>query len=240
MSEIKFFDKALTIKELNTIPVGQPIGLIYTDDFGIPANELINYVQSLGGISSLSISPLISFENKKTILKNYLSYGEYINSPTLFDTSLVLFKSYKKINEDVLESDFLTFSEIISLTIDFDDYFKKIDNFFSSLFYMIYFMCIKRLNDCTKAKEFYPTECISTESTPDFFKHLLKYQFLFDLYKLGIKDNPIYYTDLYDVHKDEINKLILSKDNYIGNFLMNLSTNKKLHDLFMKKKMKNQ
>lgn len=91
---------------MKTIPVGQPIGLIYTSDFGIPPADIINYVQSLGGITSLSISPLLPFKEKQTIIKNYLDYGEYINSPTLFNVCLTLFKSYKSVNEDVLESDF--------------------------------------------------------------------------------------------------------------------------------------
>lgn len=215
MPEIVFFDKVLTANDLKTIPVGQPIGLIYTSDFGIPSTDIINYVQSLGGITSLSISPLLPFKEKQTIIKNYLDYGEYINSPTLFNICLTLFKSHKNVNEDVLESDFLTFNEIIILTNEFKKELEVIDKFFSSLFYMIYFMSINKLDDCSKAKQFYPADFIKKDVTPDFFKHLLQYPNLFDLYKLGICDNPVFYTDLYELQKDKINKLLLSDKNYL-------------------------
>ena len=71
MPEIVFFDKVLTANDLKTIPVGQPIGLIYTSDFGIPSTDIINYVQSLGGITSLSISPLLPFKEKQTIILQF-------------------------------------------------------------------------------------------------------------------------------------------------------------------------
>ena len=228
MPEIVFFDKVLTANDLKTIPVGQPIGLIYTSDFGIPSADIINYVQSLGGITSLSISPLLPFKEKQTIIKNYLDYGEYINSPTLFSVCLTLFKSYKNVNEDVLESDFLTFNEIIILTNEFKKELKVIDKFFSSLFYIMYFMGINKLNDCSQAKQFYPADFIKKDITPDFFKHLLQYPNLFDLYKLRICDNPVFYTDLYEFQKDKINKLLLSDKNYLLKTINSLECDKHL------------
>ena len=232
MPEIIFFDKVLTTDDLKNIPIGQPIGLIYTSDFGIPSTDIINYVQSLGGITSLSISSLLPFNKKQTIIKNFLDFGEYINSPTLFNVCLTLFKSYKNVNEDILESDFLTFKEIIVLTNDFKKELEVIDKFFSSLFYMMYFMGTNKLNDCSKAKHFYPAEFIKKDITPDFFKHLLRYPDFFDLYKLGICDNPVFYTDLYEVQKDTVNKLLLSNSNYILKSICSFTDNKNLNKLF--------
>lgn len=233
---MKLFDKIITIEELKNIPQTEPIGIIYSSEFGIPPNEIIQYVLSLGGISSISFVPDLSTSDKLEIIKSYLDFANIIYSPMLFEACLTLYKTHKiekKVKEDILDCTLLTFNELMSIYNKIKPQMVQIDKVLSSIYYLMFFISKFEETDIRKLKSIYPSNFISKEKIPPFIYSLLKNKHFFDVYKYGITYNPIFYTELFEQNYELISKILFSNDNYHLKTMEAMKNNKKLSKSFV-------
>lgn len=235
---MKLFDKIITIDNLKSIPREEPIGIIYSSDFGVSSDQIIQYVLSLGGIASISFVPNLKTQDKLEIIKNYLEHADEIYSPMLFDACLTLYKAHKiekSVNEDILDCTFLTFNEIIDFYKCLLPQIKEIDDVLSSIYYIMFFISKFEVKDIRELKKIYPVEYISKKEIPSFIYSLLKDKDFFDIYKLGIINNPVFYTELFEQNYEFISKILYSNKNYHLKTMLELKHNKNLFESFIKR-----
>ena len=80
---MQVFTHQLTITDLKNQDLNEPYSIVYTTDFGIPPSDFTRYVESLGGMANIDIAVNIPFNDKFTILKEYIKNGENIFSSSL-------------------------------------------------------------------------------------------------------------------------------------------------------------
>lgn len=212
---MKIFDKIITIDKLNQIPFGEPIGIIYSHNFGLPANEIIPYIISLGGETSLTFATDLLTEEKSIILNDYIDNATEIYSPTLLEAVLNLYKISKNVNFTLLDSSFLTNEELYIIYNNLEDKIKPIEQYISAIWYLMFFIVKNKESDLRKLKTIYPADNIRKEETPPIIYNILRSKDFFDLYRYGVIDNPIYYTDLFESKHEILEKILFSKKNYL-------------------------
>lgn len=212
---MKIFDKIIKIDDLKNIPINSPIGIIYNSSFGVLPKDILNYVESLGGITNFIIEQNTPYKDKLTIIKNYIQFGNRIYSNQLLNTTLILYLSYKNVKEEILESNLLTFTEIISATNDLQNLLKNLSKQISSIF-VIMLLCAKyKTNDISSLKQYYPPEMITNEEFCGCLIPMLKSKEFIDIYKYGIEHHPYFYTNLFIDEQDNVKKWIFRNDNYL-------------------------
>ena len=219
---MQVFTHQLTITDLKAQDLNEPYSIVYTSNFGIPATEFTRYVESLGGMANIDIAPNISFDDKFSILKEYMGNGENVFSSSLNITLRNLIKLHKGVNEEKIEDSLFSFPELIKANAMLSKEIEKLNTELDSLFFALLIISKTDVNTFTSLKKYYPPEFITDSEVNGCLIPLIADEETFEIFQFGVKQTPYLYTKLFSVNEKKI--FLLLKKSFIYSILSFMKT----------------
>lgn len=219
---MQVFTHQLTIADLKTQDLNEPYSIVYTANFGIPPTEFIRYVESLGGMANIDIAPNTSFDDKFSILKEYMENGENVFSSSLNITLRNLIKLHKGVNEEKIEDSLFSFPELIKTSAMLSKEIEKLNTELDSLFFALLIISKTDAKTFTSLKKYYPPEFITDSEVNGCLIPLIADEETFEIFQFGVKRTPYLYTKLFSANEKKI--FLLLKKSFIYSILSFMKT----------------
>lgn len=219
---MQVFTHQLTISDLKNQDLNEPYSIVFTTDFGIPASDFTRYVESLGGMANIDIAPNVSFDDKFTILKEYMENGENIFSSSLNRTLRNLIKLHKGVNEEDIEDSVFDFSDLIRAKAILSKEIEELNTELDSLFFALLIISKTNANTFTSLKKYYPAEFITDADINGCVIPLIADEETFEIFQFGVKQTPYLYTKLFSANEKKIFALL--KKSFIYSILSFMKT----------------
>lgn len=219
---MQVFTHQLTITDLKNQDLDEPYSVVYTSNFGLPASDFTRYVESLGGMANADIAPNVPFNDKLSILKEYMKNGENIFSSSLNKTLRNLIKLHKGVNEDEIEDQLFEFADLIKVKATLSKEIVELNTELDSLFFALLIISKTNANTFASLKKYYPPEFITSNDVNGCLIPLIADEETFELFKFGVKQTPYLYTKLFSANEKKIFALL--KKSFIYSILSFMKT----------------
>lgn len=205
---MKIFDKQLTISDLANQDINEPYGIVYTPNFGLPPSNFISYAESIGGMANIEIAPNVDFNDKITIIKDYIDNGENVFSSSLNQTIRNLTKLNKYAKEEEIEDQNFSFQELIKIYAILKSDIEELTEELDSLFFIMIIMSKKDAFSYNQLKAIYPQEYLSSREIHGCIIPLIADEETFELFKLGVKQTPFLFSKLFENNEEKVFSLL--------------------------------
>lgn len=205
---MRVFTKELTITDLEQQDLNEPYSIVFTQDFGIPADQFIRYTESIGGMANIEIAPNVPFTDKLQILKDYIIDGENVFSSTLNQTARNLIKLHKGVKEEQIEDEVFNFAELVKIGAMLKDEVGKLSDQLDSIFFLILLMVKSGGQTYQQIRQVYPDEFVSDDRIIGCLIPLIADEETFELFRFGVNQKPILYTALFAADEKRVVRLL--------------------------------
>lgn len=205
---MRVFTKELTITDLEQQDLNEPYSIVYTQDFGIPADQFIRYTESIGGMANIEIAPNVPFDDKLQILKDYITDGENVFSSTLNQTTRNLIKLHKGVKEDLIDDEIFDFSDLIKIGAMLKEEINSLSDQLDSIFFLVLLMVKSGGQTYQQIRQVYPDKFISDDRVIGCLIPLIADEETFELFRFGVNQKPILYTALFAADEKRVVRLL--------------------------------
>lgn len=200
-------------------------------------NAMIRYLESLGGMFDLFVSPNVSYEDKEQLILNYFDSGSFMNVYTLVETLVHCLFYYKQMPYSGKRSIF-TNADCQRFISTNGNFMKEMVSFYDSMFVVMLLYAGQPTKDMKKVREHFTSEqIVNTELSPNVCTLLLD-SYFYEYYSKHVGKDIMYYEFLFEnnLYKGmSFIDIITNKNNNLLPVLLDL-TNPKFLDFIQQKK----
>lgn len=190
----------LNITNANDVDVNSIFIFDYENSFKDENNKpdkLITYLEHLGSMMDIFVSPNIKYEEKEQLILKYFNSGSFFNVYTLTQTLIHILFTFKEIEYKGNKS-ILTDSECIKFIKKNEDFLNIITELYDSLFIIMLYYSSDMNKDIKNIRNKFSEERFNNEElSPNLLNVLLDKEF-YNYYDKHIGKKINYYTFLFD------------------------------------------
>lgn len=201
------------------------------------SSSMIKYLESLGGMFDIFISPSVSYEDKEQLVLKYFDSGSFMNIYTLVETLIHCLFYYKGISYNGGRSIF-TNTECQRFISSNEKFIKEMISFYDSMFVIMLLYSGNPTKDMKMVREHFTSEqIVSDELSPNVCTLLLD-SYFYEYYSKHVGKDIMYYEFLFEnnLYKGmSFVDILTNKNNSLIPVLLDL-TNQKFLDFMQQKK----
>ena len=200
--------------------------------------KFISYLETLGGMIDIFVSPTISYEEKEKMIIEYFSAGSFMNIYTIVETMIHCLFVYKNIPYNGKRTMF-TQEECHRFINNNESFIKQMVQFYDSLFvFMLFYIGSDGKDIKTIRQRYTRNQIITTEFSPNMCSLLLAPTF-YDYYDKHIESEVYYYEFLFEnqlYRSKGFLDVLTNKNNMLLPILMDMTNSKFLEFISEQKK----
>ncbi len=201
-------------------------------------SKFITYMETLGGMVDIFVSPNVSYEDREQLVLQYFSSGSFMNLYTLVETMIHCLFVYKGIGYNNKRSIF-TDAECQKFNQNNEEFLKQMITFYDSMFVIMLFYIGNMSKDIKVLRQRFTRQQINTEElSPNVCSLLLDTSF-YEYYDKHIGKDIFYYEFLFEnnlYRSMGFLDILTNKNNILLPVLMDMTNEKFLEFIREQKK----